>query len=133
MRPHVSRGCKVSDKWPLNRTWDEYASELTSGHLSWTPVHDSDLFWKDNVTRLNEKDYFYLKYVPVFELRPDVNQTRSEISSLCIRRLIELLRSSQDPIVLAVAAHDLGQYVKYYELGKKCVFRAHIPSFHLTY
>ena len=52
---------------------------------------------------------------------------------LYIRRLIELLRSSRDPIVLAVAAHDLGQYVKYYELGKKCVFRAHIPSFHLTY
>jgi V-type H+-transporting ATPase subunit H len=78
-------------------TWDEYASELSSGHLSWTPVHDSDLFWKDNVTKLNERDYFYLK------------------------RLIELLRSSQDPIVLAVAAHDLGQYVKYYERGKKIV------------
>ncbi|KAH9997541.1 ATPase V1 complex subunit H [Russula vinacea] len=78
-------------------TWDEYTSELTSGHLSWTPVHDSDLFWKENVTRLNEKDHFYLK------------------------RLIELLRSSQEPVVLAVAAHDLGQYVKYYELGKKIV------------
>jgi len=78
-------------------TWDEYTSELTSGHLSWTPVHDSDLFWKDNVTRLNERDHFHLK------------------------RLIELLLLSQDPIVLAVAAHDLGQYVKYYERGKKIV------------
>jgi len=78
-------------------TWDEYTSELTSGHLSWTPVHDSDLFWKENVTRLNDRDHFYLK------------------------RLIELLRSSQDPIVLAVAAHDLGQYVKYHERGKKIV------------
>jgi V-type H+-transporting ATPase subunit H len=46
-----------------NRTWDEYTSELTSGHLSWTPVHDSDLFWKENVTRLNERDYLYLKFV----------------------------------------------------------------------
>ena len=53
---------------------------------------------------------------------------------LCFRRLIELLRSSQDPIVLAVAAHDLGQYVKYYERGKKYVFRAHsIRSFHLIH
>ena len=42
------------------------------------------------------------------------------------------MRSSQDPIVLAVAAHDLGQYVKYYERGKKYVFRAHIRSFHLN-
>ena len=32
--------------------------------------------------------------------------------------------------MLAVAAHDLGQYVKYYELGKKYVVRAHICSFH---
>jgi V-type H+-transporting ATPase subunit H len=35
--------------------------------------------------------------------------------------------------VLAVAAHDLGQYVKYYERGKKYVFRTHICSFHLTH
>jgi hypothetical protein len=72
------------------------------------------------VTRLNEKDYFYLKFVPVFELRQDVKLDLK--ISLCFRRLIELLRSSQDPIVLAVAAHDLGQYVKYYERGKKYVF-----------
>jgi V-type H+-transporting ATPase subunit H len=36
-----------------------------------------------------------------------------------LRRLIELLRSSHDSVVLAVAAHDLGQYVKYHERGKK--------------
>jgi V-type H+-transporting ATPase subunit H len=35
------------------------------------------------------------------------------------RVLIDLLKSSDDPIVLAVAAHDLGQYVKYYDQGKK--------------
>lgn len=51
--------------------------------------------------------------------------TKTEIYLFAFRRLIELLRSSQDPIVLAVAAHDLGQYVKYYERGKKYVFRAH--------
>jgi len=78
-------------------TWDEYASELSSGHLSWTPAHASDFFWRENVTKLNEKDHFYLK------------------------QLIELLRSSQDTLVLAVAAHDLGQYVKYHERGKKIV------------
>jgi V-type H+-transporting ATPase subunit H len=60
------------DRCPLvtlawNRTWDEYTSELTSGHLSWTPVHDSDFFWKENVTRLNEKDHLYLKFVVLVE------------------------------------------------------------------
>ena len=29
------------------------------------------------------------------------------------RRLVELLKTSKDPIVLAIAAHDIGQYVKY--------------------
>lgn len=48
--------------WP-NSTYDEYTSELLSGHLSWTPVHESELFWKENVTKLNEKDYAQLKYV----------------------------------------------------------------------
>jgi hypothetical protein len=57
----------------------------------------------------------------MFELRQDV-KLDLKFLSLCFRRLIELLRSSQDPIVLAVAAHDLGQYVKYYERGKKYVF-----------
>ncbi|EIM82503.1 ATPase V1 complex subunit H [Stereum hirsutum FP-91666 SS1] len=78
-------------------TWDEYSSELASGHLSWTPVHESDMFWKENAVKLNDKDHADLK------------------------QLIKLLQDSQDPTVLAVAAHDLGQYVKHYERGKKLV------------
>ncbi len=35
------------------------------------------------------------------------------------RTLLKLLNESKDPIVLAVAAHDVGQYVKHYERGKK--------------
>ncbi|KAJ3526602.1 hypothetical protein NM688_g8243 [Phlebia brevispora] len=76
-------------------TYDEYSSELLSGHLSWTPVHESELFWKENATKLNDKDYEQLKI------------------------LIRLLKESNDPVVLAVAAHDIGQYVKHYERGKK--------------
>ncbi|KAJ7286026.1 ATPase V1 complex subunit H [Mycena rebaudengoi] len=78
-------------------TYDEYSSELTSGHLSWTPVHESDDFWKENATKLNDKDYEQLKI------------------------LVKLLKESSDPLVLAVAAHDVGQYVKHCERGKKLV------------
>ncbi|KAF8874637.1 armadillo-type protein [Gymnopilus junonius] len=78
-------------------TYDEYISELASGHLSWTPVHESDDFWKENATRLNENNFEQLK------------------------NLIKLLKESTDPLVLAVAAHDIGQYVKHYEWGKKYV------------
>ncbi|KAK7693170.1 hypothetical protein QCA50_002736 [Cerrena zonata] len=76
-------------------TYDEYTSELLSGHLSWSPVHESDMFWKENAIKLNDKDFEQL------------------------RILIRLLQESPDPLVLAVAAHDLGQYVKHYERGKK--------------
>jgi V-type H+-transporting ATPase subunit H len=78
-------------------TYDEYSSELTSGHLSWTPVHESMDFWKENATKLNDKDYEQLK------------------------TLIKLLKEASDPLVLAVAVHDVGQYVKHYERGKKVI------------
>jgi len=78
-------------------TYDEYSSELTSGHLSWTPVHESDDFWKENATKLNDKDYEQLKI------------------------LVKLLKEATDPLVLAVATHDIGQYVKHCERGKKFV------------
>ncbi|CDO69013.1 hypothetical protein BN946_scf184834.g20 [Trametes cinnabarina] len=86
---------ELSARFESLTTYDEYRSELLSGHLSWTPVHESDLFWKENATRLNDNDYELLKI------------------------LIRLLNESNDPTVLAVASHDIGQYVKHYERGKK--------------
>lgn len=41
--------------------------------------------------------------------------------TLSFRVLVKLLKESTDPVVLAVAAHDIGQYTKYYERGKKYV------------
>ena len=104
----------------FNRTYDEYTSELLSGHLSWSPVHESDMFWKENAIKLNDKDYEQLRYD--LEIPPD-----PFIMSITIwltpgsRLLIRLLQESSDSLVLAVAAHDLGQYVKHYERRKKYV------------
>ncbi|KAI5983764.1 armadillo-type protein [Pisolithus albus] len=75
-------------------TYDVYTSELASNHLSWTPVHESEEFWRENAHRLHERDFAQLK------------------------ALIQLLDSS-DPVTLAVAVHDVGQYVKHCERGKK--------------
>ncbi|KAJ9110092.1 hypothetical protein QFC19_001763 [Naganishia cerealis] len=33
-------------------TFDEYASEVESGHLSWSPTHESEDFWKENVEKI---------------------------------------------------------------------------------
>lgn len=75
-------------------SFDEYANEVRSGRLEWSPVHASDRFWRENAHRLNEKNYELLKI------------------------LVRLLESSQDPLVLSVAAHDLGEYVRHYSRGK---------------
>ncbi|KAJ8972363.1 hypothetical protein NQ317_018476 [Molorchus minor] len=59
-------------------SFDEYATEIKSGRLEWSPVHKSK-FWRENAQRLNEKNYELL------------------------RILIHLLETSKDPLVLSVA------------------------------
>ncbi|XP_054157872.1 V-type proton ATPase subunit H-like [Oppia nitens] len=75
-------------------SFDEYATEVKSGRLEWSPVHSSEKFWRENAGRLNEKNYELLKI------------------------LVRLLETSKDPLVLSVAAHDLGEYVRHYARGK---------------
>lgn len=36
----------------LSSTYDEYVSEVSSGHLTWSAVHESEDFWKENAERL---------------------------------------------------------------------------------
>ncbi|TPX32306.1 hypothetical protein SeMB42_g07636 [Synchytrium endobioticum] len=78
-------------------TFDEYASEVRSGKLEWSPPHTSENFWKQNAAKLNERDYELL------------------------RVLSRLIATSTSPLILAVAAHDIGQYVKYAPDGKRIV------------
>ncbi|PVV02051.1 hypothetical protein BB560_003507 [Smittium megazygosporum] len=84
----------LGDKVSKISTWDEYKSQVKCGMLSWTPEHSSDVFWKMNYMRMNENEFEVLKL------------------------LSGLLKTRQDSIVLAVAIHDIGQYIKYYPDGK---------------
>ncbi|XP_071103905.1 V-type proton ATPase subunit H-like isoform X1 [Haliotis cracherodii] len=78
-------------------SFDEYSTEVKSGRLEWSPVHKSDRFWRENAIRLNEKSYELLKI------------------------LVRLLETSKDPLILSVAAHDIGEYVRYYPRGKNVI------------
>ena len=42
-------------------SFDEYAAEVASGRLSWSPVHKSDKFWRENAARLNENNFYLIK------------------------------------------------------------------------
>jgi len=78
-------------------SFDEYSTELKSGRLEWSPVHKSEKFWRENAGRLNEKNYELLKI------------------------LIKLLEMNKDPLILSVAAHDIGEYVRHYPRGKHVI------------
>nr|CAG4640767.1 EOG090X044C [Eulimnadia texana] len=78
-------------------SFDEYATEVKSGRLEWSPVHKSEKFWRENAPRLVEKNYELLKM------------------------LVRLLESNQDPLVLAVASFDIGEFVRHYPRGKNII------------
>ena len=76
-------------------SFDEYSQEVRSHRLEWSPVHKSDKFWRENASRLNENNYELL------------------------RILASLLSLENDALVLAVAVHDIGEYVRCYPRGRK--------------
>lgn len=67
----------------------------SNNRLEWSPVHKSAKFWRENALRLNEKNYDLL------------------------RTLIHFLEVSKDPLVLAVASYDIGEYVRHNPRGKQ--------------
>ncbi|XP_053610592.1 V-type proton ATPase subunit H isoform X2 [Plodia interpunctella] len=78
-------------------SFDQYATEVKSGRLEWSPVHKSAKFWRENAARLNERGQELL------------------------RTLVHLLERSADPVVLAVACYDVGEYVRHYPRGKNII------------
>jgi len=72
-------------------TFDEYAAEVQSGHLRWSPPHKNPTFWKDNARRIVE-----------------------ESNGALPKKLVEILSKSwdNDKQVLAIACSDVGNLVK---------------------
>ncbi|GAA5986370.1 hypothetical protein JCM11641_005358 [Rhodosporidiobolus odoratus] len=77
-------------------TFAIYLSTLTNP-LSWTPPHKSEDFWQINAPKLLEKDKTALK------------------------RLVDILKTSDDSTSLAVAANDLAMFLKWCDGGKKAL------------
>lgn len=103
-----------------NSTFDEYVSEVSSGHLSWSSAtHELDDFWKENAERLGtEGNGKVIKYVFISWRWWAMGQKSKHLPSS--RQLVSLLSSSQDPLVLSVAVHDIGAFLKYGgERGRK--------------
>ncbi|XP_057308617.1 V-type proton ATPase subunit H-like [Hydractinia symbiolongicarpus] len=81
---------KLQDSVQDLSTWDEYVAEVKSGRLEWSPVHKQEKFWRENAIKICEKNYELLKV------------------------LVKLLEYSTDPLIQAVACHDLGEFIRHY-------------------
>jgi len=78
-------------------SFEVYKKEVISGNLEWTPVHRSEKFWKENAVHFDEDNYKTLSI------------------------LKELLNSTTDPLVLAVACFDIGEFARFHPRGKNIV------------
>ncbi|KAL1973612.1 hypothetical protein VTN31DRAFT_6247 [Thermomyces dupontii] len=72
-------------------TFDEYAAEVNSGHLRWSPPHRDPIFWRENARRILDEDQGALP-----------------------KKLAEIISKSweHDRQVLAIACNDVGHLVK---------------------
>merc|ERR1712113_917275 len=77
--------------------FDRYQRELQSGNLSWGFIHSSK-FWAENVLKFEQNDFRALKVLANLLADPKAS-----------------------PTTLAVACHDVGEFVSMHPLGKKMV------------
>lgn len=72
-------------------TFDEYADELNSGHLRWSPPHRNQAFWRENARKILE-------------------DKKGELP----KKLAEIMGKSwdSDKKVLAVGCNDIGNLVR---------------------
>lgn len=72
-------------------TFDQYAAELQSGHLRWSPPHRNPTFWKENARRILD-----------------------ESNGSLPKKLTEILAKDwdNDKQVLAIGCNDVGRLVK---------------------
>jgi len=78
-------------------SWEKYKAEVLSGNLEWSPCHKSEKFWRENVHKFDEKNF--------------------EILGV----LVNLLRTSQNNLVLAVACFDIGEFIHFHPRGRAIV------------
>ena len=81
----------LSEYTSSQTTFDEYATEVTAGHLRWSPPHKSEKFWRENAEKI-------------------ITENKGELP----RKLAEILSKAWDneKQVLAIACNDVGWLVK---------------------
>ena len=81
----------VEEYTKTQTTFDEYAAEVNSGHLRWSPPHKNETFWRENAQRIIEE----------------------EKGAIC-KKLAEIMGKdwANDKQVLAIGCSDVANLVK---------------------
>ncbi|KAI8089241.1 ATPase, V1 complex, subunit H [Halteromyces radiatus] len=80
---------RLQENFQSLTTFEQYASEVETGKLEWSPPHKSEIFWKENAYKLEEHNFQLL------------------------RSLARILSTSTNCLILSVAASDIGHYIKF--------------------
>lgn len=90
---------------------DMYRKEIAEGKLEWTPVHKSEMFWRDNV----------VKICPVGKGVVDSEDLLALISLLNVKmdKAKTDKLDDEDVTTVAVICHDLGEFARFHPQGKK--------------
>jgi len=95
---------KIANEVAEMSNFDRYERELQTGKLSWGFIHSSK-FWAENVLKFEQNDFRALKVLATL-----------------------LLSTATDATTLAVACHDIGEFVAMHPLGKKKVAQLQVKE-----
>jgi V-type H+-transporting ATPase subunit H len=93
-------GAQIANHVHEMSNFDRYERELHTGHLRWGYIHTTK-FWGENVMKFEQRDYAAVKAL-----------------AMCLQ--------ADDDETLAVACHDLGEFVALHPFGKKQVAKLNI-------
>ncbi|KAJ5182286.1 hypothetical protein N7449_012433 [Penicillium cf. viridicatum] len=115
-------------------TFDEYAAEVQTGHLRWSPPHKNPTFWKDNARRIveesngalpkklaeimsksweNDKQVLAIACSDVGHLVKEVPERRGQLERLGLKTRVMELMVDQDESVRWESLHAVGEWLRY--------------------
>ncbi|THC96351.1 hypothetical protein EYZ11_004166 [Aspergillus tanneri] len=115
-------------------TFDQYAAELQSGHLRWSPPHRNPTFWKDNARRIlddangalpkklaeiiskewdNDKQVLAIACCDVGHLVKERPERRYQLEKLGLKARVMELMADKDETVRWESLRAVGEWLRY--------------------
>eukprot|EP01098_Paradermamoeba_levis_P006074 TRINITY_DN2528_c0_g1_i1.p1 TRINITY_DN2528_c0_g1~~TRINITY_DN2528_c0_g1_i1.p1 ORF type:complete len:481 (-),score=161.31 TRINITY_DN2528_c0_g1_i1:30-1337(-) len=91
-------------------SFEVFKTEVLSGVLEWSPAHRSENFWKENIFRFEDKQFELIGVLKQILKTPNVDNT-----------------------TLAVALHDIGEFVRFYPQGRSVINRMQMKEMIMAY